>query len=105
LTLTGLSATGDSAGAYTSSESVERSVNSVSRDVSECVEMRRLLFLALGAHADGGGAVGSVGNSSEAARRWEAEVGPAITASQVLTVVSEHSETGRIFVDTAQAEV
>jgi len=78
-TLAGDSATGDRAGSYSPSESVERSVNSVSRDAAECVEVRRLLLLACGAHAEGG-AAGRVAKSVDARSR-EAEEGPATSAS------------------------
>lgn len=64
LTLAGDSATGDSAGAYSPSEPLEMSVNSVSQDVCECVDMRlRWLFGVI--HAEGGGAVGRFGGGKK----------------------------------------
>jgi len=61
-----------------------------------------LLLLACGAHAEGG-AAGRVGKSGDARSR-EAEEGPATSAPQVFTVVPEHSEPGRVFVDPVQGD-
>jgi len=99
LTLAGDSATGDSAGAYSPSESVEMSVNSVSQDVCECVDMR-LWWLSRFVHAEGGDVVGR----SWEGRSFEANEGPTTAALQASVVVPEHSEIGRMFVDTVHSD-
>jgi len=60
----------------------------------------RLRWLFGVVHAEGGGAVGRFGEG----RSFEADKVPATPASQVLVVVSEHSETRRMFVDTVHGD-